>query len=256
MDTARLEALLRGVQDGSTSVNDALSSLKNFPYDDSLGFARLDTHRALRTGHPEVVFCQGKTTEQCVAIAKRLGETAERILMTRASREVADTVIAALPGQSAYHDMARCIVVGAPPAPPESGEYVAVVTAGTADIPVAEEAALTLEVLGSRVVRVFDVGVAGLHRLLDRRDVLQSARAVVVAAGMEGALASVVGGLVSCPVIAVPTSVGYGAAFGGLAPLLTMLNSCATGVAVVNIDNGFGAGYFAHLVDSGARFSG
>ncbi len=253
MDVARLENLLRGVQSGDTTVDAALNALRDFPYED-MGFARLDTHRALRTGHPEVVFCQGKTTEQCVAIARRLTQTAERVLMTRASLEVADAVRAALP-QATYHDMARCIVVGPPPEPSETGDYVVVASAGTADMPVSEEAAITLETLGSRVVRLYDVGVAGLHRLLDRRDVLTNARAIVVCAGMEGALASVVGGLVACPVVAVPTSVGYGTSFGGLSALLTMLNSCATGVAVVNIDNGFGAGYFAHLVNAGATRS-
>ena len=247
MDTARLETLLRDVQRGATSVEGALGALRDFPYDD-LGFARLDTHRALRTGFPEVVFCQGKTTEQCVAIARRLSESADRILMTRATTEVGEAVTRAL-ATATYHVMARCIVVGdAPAPPPQEAGYVAVASAGTADMPVAEEAAVTLETMGSRVVRVYDVGVAGLHRLLDKRDVLAGARAVVVCAGMEGALASVVGGLVACPVVAVPTSVGYGASFGGLSALLTMLNSCATGVAVVNIDNGFGAGYFAHLV--------
>lgn len=250
MDTARLEALLRQVQSGDVTVESAMGSLRDFPYND-MGFARLDTHRALRTGHPEVVFCQSKTTEQCVAIAQRLSETTDRILMTRASIEVADAVRDALP-QAVYYDAARCIVVGLPPEPPTDGDYVAVVSAGTADIPVAEEAGITLETLGSRVVRLYDVGVAGLHRLLDRRDILMNARAIVVCAGMEGALASVVGGLVACPVVAVPTSVGYGASFHGLSALLTMLNSCATGVAVVNIDNGFGAGYFAHLVNSAA----
>ena len=247
MDRARLETLLKSVQEGTVCVDAALDALRDFPYED-LGFARLDTHRALRTGHPEVVFCQGKTPEQCVAIARRLSEAADRILLTRASAEVAAAVLAAVPNTTHY-EAARCLVVGAPPADQdENAPYVAVVSAGTADMPVAEEAAVTLETLGSRVVRVYDVGVAGLHRLLDRRDTLTHARAIVVIAGMEGALASVVGGLVACPVVACPTSVGYGAAFGGLAPLLTMLNSCATGVAVVNIDNGFGAGYFAHLI--------
>jgi NCAIR mutase (PurE)-related protein len=251
MDTARLERLLREVRSGTASVESAMDALRDFPYED-MGFARLDTHRALRTGYPEVVFCQGKTVEQCVAIARRLAETADRILLTRASPDVAAAVRAALP-QAAYHEMARCIVVGALPQTGAGDGYVAVASAGTADMPVAEEAAVTLETLGSRVVRIYDVGVAGLHRLLDKREVLAKARAVVVCAGMEGALASVVGGLVACPVVAVPTSVGYGASFGGLAALLTMLNSCATGVAVVNIDNGFGAGYFAHLVDKGAK---
>jgi NCAIR mutase (PurE)-related protein len=248
MDPSRLEALLRAVQAGSTSVDEAMGALRDFPYDD-LGFARLDTHRALRTGHPEVVFCQNKTPDQCAAIAERLAEGADRVLMTRASSDVAEAVTRRLPEVTTYHEMARCLVVGAPPEPrADAGYYIAVVSAGTADMPVAEESVVTLETLGSPVQRLYDVGVAGLHRLLDRRDVLTGARAIVVCAGMEGALASVVGGLVACPVVACPTSVGYGASFGGVSALLTMLNSCATGVAVVNIDNGFGAGYFAHLV--------
>lgn len=250
MDTARLEALLRDVRAGATSVEDALGALRNFPYDDSLSFARLDTHRALRTGFPEVVFCQGKTPEQCAAIAVRLRQAASVVLLTRASSEAAAAVTEALPsGDAVYHREARCIVAGSPPLiSPEQPVYVVVASAGTADVPVAEEAVLTLETLGSRTLRLYDVGVAGLHRLLAHRETLAGAACVVVVAGMEGALASVVGGLVSCPVVACPTSVGYGASFGGVAALLTMLNSCATGVTVVNIDNGFGAGYFAHLV--------
>ena len=256
MDRVRLENLLRGVQAGTTGIEDALDALRDFPYENVGGFARLDTHRALRTGHPEVVFCQSKTPEQCAAIAGRLRETASCVLLTRADGEVARAVQAALPpGDVTYHALARCLVAGTPPTPGEGDDYVGVVSAGTADMPVAEEAALTLETLGSRVVRLYDVGVAGLHRLLDVRGTLQGARALVVVAGMEGALASVVGGLVACPVVACPTSVGYGASFGGLAALLTMLNSCATGVAVVNIDNGFGAGYFAHLVATAAAVS-
>lgn len=250
MDRIRLESLLRDVQSGTTNVPDALDALRDFPYESVGDFARLDTHRALRTGYPEVVFCQNKTPDQCAQIAERLRQSASCVLLTRAARDVARAVEAALPpGDATYHETARCIVAGTPPPSPNDGaNYVAVVSAGTADMPVAEEAAVTLETLGSRVVRLYDVGVAGLHRLLDVRETLQGARALVVVAGMEGALASVVGGLVACPVVACPTSVGYGANFGGLAPLLTMLNSCATGVAVVNIDNGFGAGYFAHLV--------
>lgn len=247
MDAARLETLLRAVQRGDSSVEEALENLRGFPYDD-LGFARLDTHRALRTGVAEVVFCQGKTVDQCVVIAGRLAQLSPVVLLTRASTEIANAVTMAFP-QAVYHEAARCLVVGEPPLPSaENNGFVAVVSAGTSDQPVAEEAVVTLETLGSRVVRVYDVGVAGLHRLLAQRGVLESARCCVVVAGMEGALASVVGGLVACPVVAVPTSVGYGASFGGVAALLTMLNSCATGVAVVNIDNGFGAGYFAHLV--------
>lgn len=253
MDRDRLAGLLRDVQTGATSVDAALDALRDFPYETVGDFARLDTHRALRTGHPEVVFSQGKTPKQCAAIAQRLRRDTDRpVLLTRAAPDVARAVEQALPGETIYHERAHCIVVGTPPAPAEGAGYVAVASAGTADLPVAEEAVITLETLGSRVVRLYDVGVAGLHRLLDKRDVLQNARAVVVVAGMEGALASVVGGLVACPVVACPTSVGYGASFGGLSALLTMLNSCATGVAVVNIDNGFGAGYFAHLVAAAA----
>lgn len=245
MDAARLEALLAAVAAGQRSVGEALEALRGFPFDDALEFAHLDTHRGLRTGQPEVVFCQGKTPDQCVAIAQRLSESADVVLLTRASAETAAAVTAALPEVN-WHTSARCLVIGTPPLPPEGEGYVAVVTAGTADIPVAEEACVTLETLGAAVERVFDVGVAGLHRLLARRRVLDEARALVVVAGMEGALASVVGGLVRCPVIACPTSIGYGASFGGVAALLTMLNSCAAGVAVVNIDNGFGAACVAH----------
>jgi pyridinium-3,5-biscarboxylic acid mononucleotide synthase len=247
MDTARLESLLQKVASGETSVDAALSTLRTFPYDDTLGYARLDTHRAVRTGTPEVVFCQGKTVEQCVAIARRLADTADVILMTRASAEVGAAVTNALPG-SLFHETARCVIIGNPPTPRPDSAYVAVVSAGTADLPVAEEAVATLTALGTPVRTAYDVGVAGLHRILDQRPLLDGAACVVVVAGMEGALSSVVGGLVACPVVACPTSVGYGASFGGVAALLTMLNSCATGVAVVNIDNGFGAAYFAHLI--------
>lgn len=247
METARLESLLTEVAAGRSTVADALSTLRGFPYDGELGFARLDTHRALRTGDPEVVFCQGKTVGQCVAIAERLAQTSSRVLMTRASAEVGEAVRVVLP-QAQYHELARCITLGELPQREPDAPYAAVVTAGTADLPVAEEAAITLRVMGTAVRTAFDVGVAGLHRILDVRPLLDGATCVVVIAGMEGALASVVGGLVACPVVACPTSVGYGAAFGGLAPLLTMLNSCASGVAVVNIDNGFGAGYFAHCI--------
>ncbi len=247
METARLESLLSDVAAGRSTVADALSALRGFPYDDGLGFARLDTHRALRTGDPEVVFCQGKTVGQCVAIAERLSQTSTLVLMTRASAEVGEAVRMALP-QAQYHELARCITIGALPDTVPERPYAAIVTAGTADIPVAEEAAITLRAMGTPVHTAFDVGVAGLHRILDIRPLLDGAACVVVIAGMEGALASVVGGLVACPVVACPTSIGYGAAFGGLAPLLTMLNSCASGVAVVNIDNGFGAGYYAHCI--------
>lgn len=216
---------------------------------DPVDFAVLDHGRAQRTGMPEVVFCQGKTPAQVVEIIGRLLANEGRALATRASNEVADAVLAAQP-QARWHAAARSITVGGGPAGPLPGAapYVAVVTAGTSDIPVAEEAAVTLEFLGQPVRRVFDVGVAGIHRLFNRLELLQGAGVVIAVAGMEGALASVVGGLVHCPVIAVPTSIGYGASFGGLAALLAMLNSCAPGVAVVNIDNGFGAAVHAHHI--------
>lgn len=247
MNPEKLLDLLRSVQRGTITPEQALNELRSFPYED-IGFAKLDHHRALRTGFPEVIFCQGKTVQQVVEIASRLYQNSHHVLATRASAEMAEAVQkASLP--AIYHADARIIEIGERPQPKENDtRYIAVVAAGTADLPVAEEAAVTAEAMGSRVQRVYDVGVAGLHRLLDKREILFNATALVVVAGMEGALASVVGGLVRAPVVAVPTSVGYGANFGGLAPLLTMLNSCAAGVAVVNIDNGFGAGYYAHLI--------
>lgn len=197
---------------------------------------------------PEVVFCQGKTPEQVVAIMGRMLTKEGRALGTRASVEIAQAVLAAYP-RARWHEAARVLALGElPPTPDEDAPFVAVVTAGTSDIPVAEEAALTLEFLGQPVRRVYDVGVAGIHRLMNRLELLRQARAIIAVAGMEGALASVLGGLVACPVVAVPTSVGYGASFGGLAALLAMLNSCAPGVAVVNIDNGFGAAVHAHQI--------
>ena len=243
----RLRQLLERVRSGAIDVESALGRLRDLPYED-LGFAKLDHHRALRQGFPEVVFCPGKTTEQVLAIIERLAAHADRVLATRASPEVFEAVRSRFP-EARYYEPARILLVGQPPAPPDTTHYVAVVTGGTADMPVAEEAAVTAELLGSRVERLYDVGVAGLHRLLDQRPRLVKARVNVVVAGMEGALASVVAGLVASPVVAVPTSVGYGASFGGLAALLTMLNSCAPGVAVVNIDNGFGAGYLAHIIN-------
>ncbi len=251
MDVNDLQALLQAVRDGTLSVEDALHRLRALPYE-NLGFARIDTHRALRTGFPEVVFCQGKTPEQVLAILERLSSRHRKVLATRATPELAQIVAERFP-RVRYHEAARILALGE--TEPGSGapqdRYVLVVAAGTSDLPVAEEAAVTASEMGSRVERLYDVGVAGLHRLLSQSEVLFNAYVVVVVAGMEGALPSVVGGLVSRPVIAVPTSVGYGAHFGGLAPLLTMLNSCAAGVAVVNIDNGFGAGYLAHLINCG-----
>ena len=249
MDIDRLTALLGGVQRGEVAVEDALERLRSLPYDSVGDFAQLDTHRAVRTGAPEVVYCLGKSEEQVAAIMQRLQTHSDRVLATRATAAQYAAVKDVLP-QAVYHPLPRLITVGGPPAPTHPERYVAVLTAGTADTPVGEEAALTLEWHGSRVERLYDVGVAGLHRLLGRLDTVQNAHALVVCAGMEGALASVVAGLVSRPVVAVPTSVGYGAAFGGISALLTMLNSCAGGVAVVNIDNGFGAAVYAHRINS------
>ena len=242
----KLRDLLERLRAGTCSIDEAMHELRDLPFSD-LGFAKVDHHRALRTGYPEVVYCEGKTPEQVVAIVQRLAERSAVALATRASPEVFEAVKQALPG-AAYREPARLIVIGAPPQPPPDAPPILVLTGGTADLPVAEEAAATAEAMGQRVERIYDVGVAGLHRLLRYREALASARAIIVVAGMDGALPSVVGGLVSAPVIAVPTSVGYGASFQGLAALLTMLNSCAAGVAVVNIDNGFGAGYFAALL--------
>lgn len=238
--------LLEGVRDGSISVDEALLRIKTQPFDD-LGFAKPDTHRAVRQGVAEVIYGAGKTPEQIIAIAKAMTEKGqERVIITRLSPEAAETVGRELP--ITYHSTARIGCIGSMPKPDGIGT-VLVLTAGTSDIPVAEEAALTAELLGSRVKRVFDVGVSGLHRLLAHKEDIMSATVIIAIAGMEGALASVVGGLADCPVIAVPTSVGYGASFGGLAALLSMLNSCAGGVCTVNIDNGFGAGYLAYMID-------
>lgn len=246
-DEARLRQLLERVRSGDTSVAEALAWLRDLPFED-LGFARVDHHRALRRGIPETVFCQGKTPQQVAAIVARLAARHERVLATRADPEVFEAVRAVAPAAT-YHPLGRVIIVGnLPPVPPDA-PFVLIVSAGTSDLPVAEEAALTVQVCGSRVEQLNDVGVSGLHRLLDARALLQTANVAVVVAGMEGALPSVVGGLVACPVVAVPTSVGYGASFGGLAALLAMLNSCAPGVTVVNIDNGYGAGYSAHLIN-------
>jgi hypothetical protein len=242
-----LQALLEAVRSGALSVVQALDQLKDLPYQD-LGFAQLDNHRALRQGVPEVLFCQGKTAEQIEGIARTTLDRHGGLLATRATPDAAAAIRRAEPS-AAYDALARTVVARRGPAPSPVGR-VLVVTAGTADIPVAEEAAATGRFLGSACETLYDVGVAGIHRVLDRRDRLAAARAIVVVAGMDGALASVVGGLTDRPVIAVPTSVGYGASFGGLAPLLTMLNSCAPGIAVMNIDNGFGAAVLAHRINT------
>ena len=246
MDQPTLRALLRAVADGALPVDEALLRLREAPFED-LGFAKPDHHRALRQGAAEVIYGAGKTPEQIAEIAAALRARGQStVLVTRMSAEAAAYTGARLPLQ--YDERSRVGVVGELPAPDGAGTIV-VASGGTSDQPVAEEAARTAEALGNRVTRLYDVGVSGLHRLLAHADDLMRARAVVAVAGMEGALASVVGGLVDCPVIAVPTSVGYGAAFGGVAALLAMLNSCASGVSVVNIDNGFGAGYLASIIN-------
>ena len=246
MTKQELLTLLQQVQTGATSVEEAALRLKMEPFED-LGFAKIDRHRQLRQGAAEVIYGGGKTPEQIRAIAAAMRPSGEKtVLITRMSREAADYVTQTLPLQ--YHELGQVGIIGELPEPDGIGTIV-VATGGTSDIPVAEEAALTAEVLGSRVIRLYDVGVAGLHRVLSSLDELMRASVVIAIAGMEGALASVIGGLVDCPVIAVPTSVGYGASFGGLAALLSMLNSCASGVSVVNIDNGFGAGFLANRIN-------
>jgi hypothetical protein len=242
----KLQELLHSVQKGETGIEEAVQKLRILPYE-NLGFARVDHHRHLRRGFPEVIFCPGKTAEQVIAIFGRLAASGDTVLATRAEPGLYEALHEEFP-QAEYHQIARAIVMRGQNEPEPVG-CVAVVSAGTADLPVAEEAALTAELIGSKVEKLYDVGVAGIHRLFDNWEIISRARVIVVVAGMEGALASVVGGLATCPVIAVPTSVGYGANFGGLAPLLTMLNSCATGVAVVNIDNGYGAGHMAAMIN-------
>ncbi|MEO6526815.1 MAG: nickel pincer cofactor biosynthesis protein LarB [Gemmatimonadaceae bacterium] len=238
MRRERVRDLLTQVADGSIAVDSALASLSQEPTE-SLGFATLDHHRALRQGFPEVVYGAGKSVEQVVAIATRIAEHGDGVLVTRVAPDAVDALLAALPGAEHNH-LGRTILLRAN-LPSAAKGAVLIVTAGTSDLPVAEEAAVTVDAMGCVAARLTDVGVAGIHRLLSRREVLDLAEVIIVVAGMDGALASVVGGLVRVPVIAVPTSVGYGASFGGVAALLTMLNSCAAGVTVVNIDNGFGA---------------
>jgi NCAIR mutase (PurE)-related protein len=245
MDPKGLKDLLERVKRGALSPDDAAKRLATLPYED-LGFAKVDHHRALRRGFPEAVFGAGKTPHQIVAIVERIASHGQRVLVTRTTREVHRRVAEVLP-DARYHEEARCITVETTPGATLPGR-IAVAVAGTSDLPVAEEAAVTATFHGAEVDRVYDVGVAGLHRLLDRAETIRQADVVIVVAGMEGALPSVVAGLVDSPVIAVPTSVGYGASFQGLAALLAMLNSCASGVGVVNIDNGFGAAHLACLI--------
>jgi len=246
MDSESLKKILEDLKSGKLSIDEALQDLKNLPFED-LGFAKVDHHRNIRNGYPEVIYCQGKTLEQIKTIVEKLMQKNNNIMATRASVEVFES-IRQITDDAVYYEDARIVVIKKRDMG-KSKKMIAVVTAGTSDIPVAEEAAVTCETMGQWVERVYDVGVAGIHRLFAKADVIMKANVIIVVAGMEGALASVVSGLVDRPVIAVPTSVGYGANFGGLAALLTMLNSCAAGIGVVNIDNGFGAGFLATLIN-------
>ncbi|MEE9553178.1 MAG: nickel pincer cofactor biosynthesis protein LarB [candidate division Zixibacteria bacterium] len=239
MYSKRIKSVLQKIADGKLSVDDGLRELRTYSFED-IGFAKIDHHRSSRTGMPEVIFAPGKTDQQIIKIFEKMSEAGSDILVSRADRAVYNK-LKRKHKSVIYHESARMIVKTGRRKKPISSETIAIVTGGTSDIPVAEEAAVTIETFGGKVERIFDVGVAGIHRLLSFHENLQKAKVVIVAAGMEGALPSVVGGLVTAPVIAVPTSIGYGASFGGLAALLAMLNSCAPGVTVVNIDNGFGA---------------
>jgi NCAIR mutase (PurE)-related protein len=246
MDALKIRELLAQVKDGGLDIDSAMDRLKHMPFED-LGFAKVDHHRALRHGMPEVIFGLGKTPEQIVGIAVRLAERSANVLITRAEPEAAALVQSVLP-ESEYMPASRTVRLWRDRTIHGRGK-IAVVCAGTSDIPVAEEAAVTAEIMGNEIESIHDIGVAGIHRLMNNRQRLAEAKVIVVCAGMEGALPSAVGGLVSAPVIAVPTSIGYGASFHGLAALLGMLNSCASNVAVVNIDNGFGGGYVASLIN-------
>jgi NCAIR mutase (PurE)-related protein len=246
MQPEQLKELLGQVKNGDISIETAIDELRHMPYED-LGFANVDHHRHIRRGFPEVIFCPGKTTEQIVTIFENLAEKGNNVLATRAEPKVFEELIKTTP-DAQYHAEARAITLEQKKLAP-SKSVIPIITAGTADIPVAAEAQVTAEIMGQRTELICDVGVAGLHRLLGHTKKLQQANVIIVVAGMEGALAGVVGGLVSCPVIAVPTSIGTGASFGGLSALLTMLNSCASGVVVVNIDNGFSAGVTASLIN-------
>lgn len=249
MQEKDIKTLLEQVKNAEISIDEAAETLKDLPYKD-MGFANIDNHRAIRTGYPEVIFCQGKTPEQIRDIMCELVKKGGNIMGTRATADDYEAVKEALP-QAVFFETARIIaVLDEEKKANENLPTVAVVTAGTADIPVAEEAAVTAEILGNKVNRIYDVGVAGIHRLFDKLTLIRKADVVIAVAGMEGALASVVGGLVDSPVIAVPTSIGYGANLGGISALLSMLNSCANGVAVVNIDNGFGAAYMAAVINN------
>ena len=246
MNKKELEILLKEVKSGKKSIDEAVDALKYFPYSD-IGFARIDHHRELRTGYPEIIYCAGKTIEQVVGIFRIMKERENSVFGTRANEEMYKAVKKIFPKVKYYKEARIISLRKKDPEVPDT--KIAVITAGTSDIPVAEEAAVTAELLGNKVVRIYDAGVAGIHRLVDKLPEIRSCRVIVVIAGMEGALASVVGGLVDKPVIAVPTSIGYGANFGGVSALLAMLTSCSSGVTVVNIDNGFGAGFSASMIN-------
>lgn len=247
MDIRKLENLLKEVKTGKASIEKALAQLKSLPFED-LGFTRIDHHRSLRKGFPEVIWGEGKSSGQILSIVKQLKKKGQNVLITRLEKRKAADIRKVFP-QSRYYPASNVLTYLTQPVKPAGKGTILVITAGTTDIPVAEEAVVTAQVMGNRVETLYDVGVAGIHRLLAERERLESARVLIVVAGMEGALPSVVGGLVDRPVIAVPTSIGYGTSFGGVTALLAMLNSCASGVAVVNIDNGFGAGYIASLMN-------
>lgn len=246
MDQDAIRNLMTRLAAGEVSVEHAIDRLRRLPFED-IGFARVDHHRALRCGFPEVIFGLGKTPEQIAEIFARLADSGANVLATRVAPEAAERVRGAFP-QAEFHERAGCLTLRQTTPAPSTG-VIAIAAAGTSDLPIAEEARITAEIMGQRTRTFYDVGVAGIHRLLAESEALRAARVVIVVAGMEGALPSVVGGLVDVPVIAVPTSIGYGASFGGLSALLTMMNSCASGVSVVNIDNGFGAGYQAALIN-------
>ena len=246
MNEEALRNLMRQVRNGEIAPESAVDILRDLPFED-IGYAKVDHHRSIRQGHPETIFCQGKTNGQIVGIVEKMLERDVNILATRATKEVFEA-IKTVTDRAEYHELARIVVLNRIPVTKTDGQIL-VVTAGTADLPVAEEAVVTAETMGNSVARLYDVGVAGIHRLLAHRSTLAEARVLIVVAGMEGALPSVVAGMTSVPVIAVPTSVGYGANLGGIAALLAMLNSCANGILVVNIDNGFGAAYSASLIN-------
>jgi NCAIR mutase (PurE)-related protein len=241
-----MEKLLKDYKNGKISLSEILEKIKNLPYED-LGFAKIDTHRIVRKGYPETLFCKGKTIPQIIKIIENMNKHDSNILATKANKKIFNSIKRIIPNAK-YNEMAKTITIKKEEIKKRK-KKILIITAGTSDIPVAEEASVTAELMGNSVEKVYDVGVAGIHRILDIKEKIFQANVIIVIAGMEGALASIVGGFSSKPVIAVPTSIGYGASFNGLSALLTMLNSCSEGVVVVNIDNGFGAGYFASIIN-------